>query len=169
MIGAFLKQWRFFLMLGTIGFAFIMGWQVHGWKLGYEYNQAEFARQESFREAMEANAAWVAKVNNETQLHEQDLQRELALARQQSEELRYAIENRPVVREVVREAVVGEDGIAVCPPVPSVDWSVFQDLYNRAATGSSAAPVTGGGNGELPTEPADDHRQPRDFVGNGSF
>jgi hypothetical protein len=154
MLIAFLKHWRFFAMLGTFAFMFVAGWKVHGWKLGYEFNQAEFARQENFRKAMEANAAWVAKVNEETAAREQSLLVELEEVKHQSEELRNEIQNRPVIRQVVREAVVSADGSAVCPPTPSVDWSVFQDLYNRAATGETSSSDSGGSDAAVSSDPS---------------
>jgi hypothetical protein len=156
MVWAFLKHWRFFAMLGFMGIMFALGWNVHGWKLGYEFNQAEYIRQENFRLAMENNAKWVNNVNAKTMAREKELQSELTRVREESEELRHEIQNRPVIRQVVREAVVGADGVATCPAVPSVDWRVFQDFYNRAATGGiGETPAAGGSNGTLPSDAAD--------------
>lgn len=122
------------IILGlSVAAAFIAGFTVATWRAAAQRVNEIERREVVFRGLVEQMNAEVAAANVRTQTREAALAAELASAQQQTEDLRREIAERPVVRQVVRTQVAGE-----CAPVPTVDWSVFAQLYNRAATGAAA-------------------------------
>lgn len=125
------------LGLGALA-AFMAGWQVNGWRIEQRVLRQDLARESAVREAMTANAKHVAAANAATQDRESTLLVDLETERQRARELRNEIEQRPVIRQVVKVPVANAAGELVCPPVPTVAWGVFEQLYNAAATGEAA-------------------------------
>ena len=155
------------LMLGVfaIGAAFAAGWKTNGWRLESRYQAEEIARQQSITQAMIAQRAYVDQINAESQEREAGL----LAARERDEgfirELQNEIDERPVIRETVRVPIVTESGAIECPSVATVDWGVFQTLYNSAATGPAETGTAGSSNAALSQFAANDPRGPRSYLG----
>lgn len=119
--------------------AFAAGFQVASWRADAR-RARELELHAAAQSAMAAQMAEAHRADQErTHVRESELAALIGAEREQTEALRREIQDRPVIRQVVRVPVAGE-----CPAEPSVDWSVFVDAYNRAATGAAAgAPDAG--------------------------
>jgi len=114
--------------------AFAAGFAVSKWRADAQRVEEIAKREAVFQEFVAETNARIAEDNARTQARESELAGALEGERQQTEGLRREIEERPVIRQVVRTAVAGE-----CAAVPAVDWGLFAELYNRAAAGAPAA------------------------------
>lgn len=138
-----LRKAKLLLALGSVAAAFAAGWMAQGWRLNEKQARYELAMQESVRSAMIAQATYIERVNTESAARETDLLEAQDADREFIQELRDAIETRPIITEVVERPIV-IDGVAECPAVPVINWLLFQDAYNAAATGAPVADPAGG-------------------------
>lgn len=161
---------KFKLLLGfaAMGCAFYGGWQVNGWRLESRYQQEEIERQEAVRIALLNNAAEVQRINQASQQRESALLAEQEQDQQFIAELQNEIETRPIIREEVRVPIRLDSGELECPSVPRVAWGVFQDVYNRAATGAATSDTTGDGDAGVSRFLTDNRGEPRSVMGAGS-
>lgn len=128
--------------------AFGSGWKVATWKLESEYLDQENARITAIQMQLDAKIAEVNGINARTVQRESELLAAIDAEREVAEGLRDEIETRPVITETIRVPIeVG--GEFTCPAVPTVDWRVFADAYNRAATGSAGPGTANLGDGAV--------------------
>lgn len=140
----------FMMRIGAGVAAFAAGFVVATWRDDAHAAREIAQRETAYRETVAKMVTGIIEDNARTAERENALVAVLGGSRQEAEGLRREIADRPVIRQVVSEPVAGR-----CAPVPSLGWSVFADLYNRAATGAPAEGAPDAGHAVVPVVVAD--------------